>query len=162
MAGEADGGPHMPITGGCLCGAVRYESREQPVLGSICHCVMCQKSYGGLYQAALKIPGEGFRYTRGEPKYYRSSSFARRGFCAECGSPIAFLYDGNPHVWVLIGSLDHPGDWPLRKDAAWGPANHWYVDAKVSWYEINDGLPQRGEPPAAALAQQHDGEGSQG
>jgi hypothetical protein len=113
---------------------------------------MCQKSYGGLFQATLKFTGTCFQYTRGEPKYYRSSGFAKRGFCAECGSPIVFLYEGNPNLWVLVGSLDHPADWPLRKDASWGESNHWYIESKVSWYEVNDALPQRGEPPPASVA----------
>ena len=143
---------HIPVTGGCLCGAVRYESRDPPVLGCFCHCTLCQKNYGGLFQATLKFTGSGFRYTSGEPKYYRSSVFAKRGFCAECGSPIAFLYEGNPDLWVLIGSLDHPADWPLRKEAAWGQSNHWHIESKVPWYEISDGLPQRGEPPSQNAA----------
>jgi hypothetical protein len=145
----------LPVTGGCLCGAVRYESSEPPVQGFFCHCVMCQKNYGGLYAATLKFSGEGFRFTDGEPKYYHSSGFAKRGFCAECGSPIVFLYEGNPHHYVLIGSLDHPADWPLRKDASWGQSAHWYIEAKVPWYEIGDGLPQRGEAPAAVVARLH-------
>ena len=66
----------------------------------------------------------------------------KRGFCTDCGSPIVFLYEGNPNVWVLVGSLDHPGDWPLTKDARWGQSAHWYIETKVPWYEITDGLPQ--------------------
>ena len=66
-----------------------------------------------------------------------------------------FLYEGNPNVWVLVGSLDHPEDWPLTKDAAWGQSGHWYVETKVPWYEIIDGLPQRGEAPGAVAAQPH-------
>ena len=51
------------------------------------------------------------------------------------------LYEGNPNVWVLVGSLNHPEDWPLTKDAAWTQSGHWYVETKVPWYEITDGLP---------------------
>ena len=113
---------------------------------------MCQRNYG-LFQVTLKFTGTGFRYTSGEPKYYRSSSFAKRGFCTECGSAIVFLYEGNPSLWVLAGSLDHPADWPLRKDATWGrQSSHWYTESKVPWYEICDGLPQGGEPPAGRAA----------
>ena len=146
---------HIPVTGGCLCGAIRYESAKAPMQGFYCHCAMCQKSYGGLFQATVKFARGVFRFTRGEPKYYQSSNFARRGFCAECGSPIVFVYEGNLNLWILIGSLDHPEDWPLTKDALWGKSGHWYVKAKVPWYEICDGLPQRGEAPAAIAAQRH-------
>lgn len=137
------GNEHIPVTGGCLCGAVRYESSLAPVGGYFCHCTMCQKGYGGLFQATVKFEGSGFRFTQGEPKYYRSSAFARRGFCAECGSPLAFVYDENPTLWILFGSLDHPEDWPLMKDAAWGQTAHVAIESKVPWYEVTDGLPQR-------------------
>jgi hypothetical protein len=98
---------HVEIVGGCLCGAVRYQSKKPPIRGFYCHCTMCQKNY------------------------------------AECGSPLLFTYEGNPDAWVVIGSLDHPENWPLTKDASWGQIAHVHVDAKVPWYVIHDGLPQR-------------------
>ncbi len=140
---------HIPVTGGCLCGAVRYELKEPPIRGFYCHCTICQKNYGGLFQATVQFSGSDFQFTKGEPKYYRASNFAKRGFCAECGSPIVFLYEGNPNVWILIGSLDHREDWPFTKDASWGQSEHWYIETKVPWYEISDGLPQK--PSEAAV-----------
>ncbi|MFO1071764.1 MAG: GFA family protein [Geminicoccaceae bacterium] len=150
MAGE-----HVPVTGGCLCGAVRFASGEPPVQGFYCHCGICRKSYGGLYQATVKFTASAFAFTRGRPRYYRSSGFARRGFCAACGSPLVFRYAGNPATWVLIGSLDHPEDWPLTGDATWGRSAHWYVETKVPWHKLDDGLPLHGEAPGAAAAQRH-------
>ena len=52
------------------------------------------------------------------------------------------FYDGNPNVGVLLGSLDHPEDWPLTKDAVWGQTEHVYIGSKLPWYEVNDGLQQ--------------------
>jgi hypothetical protein len=141
----------MRVTGGCLCGAVRYEAAA-PIHGSYCHCRMCQKGYGGFFQAVLKFEGSQFRYSQGHPKFYRSSSYARRGFCAECGSPIAFVYDGNPHVWILIGTLDHPEDWPLTKDASWGQSVHCFAESGIPWHRIEEGLPQIGEPTSGTTA----------
>jgi hypothetical protein len=133
----------VPVTGGCLCGAVRYECTEPPLEGFFCHCTLCQKHYGGLFSASLQFSGSAFRFTKGEQKYYRATSVAKRGFCADCGSPVAFLYDDLPDVWIKIGSLDHPEDWPMTKDASWGRSSHIHVDTKVPWYEISDDLPQR-------------------
>jgi hypothetical protein len=90
----------------------------------------------------VSLRRRAFAFVKGGPKYYRASSFAQRGFCAECGSPIIFSYEGNPDVWILIGSLDHPEDWPMTKSAPWGQSTHLHTDAKVAWYEISDGLPQ--------------------
>ena len=84
-----------------------------------------------------------FKLTKGELKAYAATEFAKRCFCADCGAPVAYFYAGNPDVWIYVGSLDHPEDWPMTKDASWGPTDHVYVDEKIPWYEIGDGLPQR-------------------
>jgi hypothetical protein len=91
----------------------------------------------------VKFAGSAFKSTQGELKYYRATPVAKRGFCDNCGSPVAFFYDDLPDVWIKIGSLDHPEDWPMTKDASWGRSTHWCADTKVSWHEITDGLPQR-------------------
>ena len=59
---------HIPITGGCLCGAVRYESRDPPSRGYICHCAMCRRNCGGPFGATLRFPGSAFELTKGELK----------------------------------------------------------------------------------------------
>ena len=142
---------HIPLTGGCLCGAVRYESQQPPTEGYYCHCTTCLKHFGGLFSATVRIPGSAFTFTKGELKYYRSSDFGKRGFCSNCGSPMAFVFEGNPDVWISVGSLDHPEDWPLTRDASWGRSIHSYIDSKVPWYEISDGLPQQTSKFAAQL-----------
>jgi hypothetical protein len=132
----------LPITGGCLCGAIRYHANGPPVGGYFCHCAMCQKSYGGLFMASLKFAAGNFSIVAGDVRYYRSSNIAERGFCAVCGSPIAFRYDGLADIWVLLGSLDRPGDWPFTANAVWGQVKHVCVESKVPWHSITDGLEQ--------------------
>ena len=78
------------ITGGCLCGAVRYEASETPQRAGICHCRMCQKSNGTPFAVGVYFHKTAFRFTRGEPKLYRSSDIADRGFCSACGSRLIF------------------------------------------------------------------------
>lgn len=151
--GETMDAQHIPVTGGCLCSALRYESQEAPVEGYYCHCTMCQKHYGGLFGATVKVPKVAFRFTKGQPTYYRSSEIAQRGFCSTCGSPIAFVFDALPDVWISIGSLDYPADWPLTKHASWGQTTHLQIGSKVSWFDINDGLPQRTGGPIRAAAE---------
>jgi len=135
---------------------VRYESKAPPTQGYFCHCTICQKSYGGLFSATVRFSGAGFAFTKGALKYYRASKFGRRGFCVQCGSPVAFFYEGNPDVWIKIGSLDHPEDWPMTRDASWGRSGHAHVDAKMPWYQIADGLPQStGDWAEAEAAKRH-------
>ena len=127
--------PRIPVTGGCLCGAIRYESTQAPDLVGYCHCRMCQKASGGLFLVFADFEGDAFKFTRGEPRYYRSSEIATRGFCPECGTPIAFRYDGDTGPAIGVGTLDHPEDWP----PTW---EHSGIESKVPWYEISDDLPQ--------------------
>jgi hypothetical protein len=96
---------------------------------------MCQKASGGLFLVFADFPGEAFRFTSGEPRYYRSSEIATRRFCPECGTPITFQYDGSSGPAIMVGTLDHPEDWP----PTW---EHSGIESKVPWYEISDDLPQ--------------------
>ncbi|MFZ2101120.1 MAG: GFA family protein [Oricola sp.] len=91
------------FSGGCQCGAVRYRC-EGFGRASICHCRMCQKAFGGFY--APLVTARGFSWTRGEPSWFRSSNKIRRGYCAQCGTPLAYDWGGD--MEVSIGSLDDP------------------------------------------------------
>ncbi len=128
------------ITGGCLCGAVRYESSEPPIRTTICHCRMCQKSTGSAFMVAVGFPRTALRTTKGEPKLYRSSSIKDKSFCADCGS---LLFDqflvptGNTApdmIWIQIGTLDHPE--AVSVDA------HTGVESQLPWVHFDDGLPR--------------------
>ena len=149
----------LPIVGGCLCGTIRYEALAPPTKGAYCHCDLCKKSYGGLFMAGLGFKASGFQFVQGTPKYHRSSSIARRGFCADCGSPLVFIFDGDDEVWVLLGSLDNPEAWPLTRDATWGLIVHTQTDRKLSWHVLSDGVPQWTGAPfqeeALARAEKH-------
>ena len=129
----------LPITGGCLCGAVRYESTEPPTDGGYCHCTMCQKESGGFHTVMIAVPESGFRVTKGKPKFFASSETGRRGFCQECGSPLIGLFVGIPSAVINVGSLDHPEHWPVNQEGWFG---HFYVDSKIPWEIIGDDLPQ--------------------
>ena len=65
-------------TGGCLCGAIRYEADEPPNQVYACHCRMCQRHTGSAFWAGAKFPPDTFRFTKGEPKVYRSSKILER------------------------------------------------------------------------------------
>jgi hypothetical protein len=97
MSGDA------PYTGGCQCGAVRF--RAQSVgQASICHCRMCQKAFGGFYGPLVRAIG--IEWTRGAPKRFASSNKIRRGFCADCGTPLT--YEDDEVIDLAIGAFDDP------------------------------------------------------
>jgi len=129
----------IPVTGGCLCGAIRYEVTDPPFDGGYCHCKTCRKAYGGLFGVWLGFKRAGFRITKGELRFYRTSELAQRGFCETCGSPVMYAYDGSEGYGINAGSLDHPEDWPLMDGTSFG---HGFVDSKVPWHTIGDELPR--------------------
>ncbi len=123
-------------TGGCLCGAVRYEARGEPHEPQICHCRMCQRASGAPMLAFASFERNAFRYVRGEPRVYRSSRLALRSFCRQCGTSLAFEYAaGDPTIGVTLASLDDP--------AAIAPRVHYGIESMLPWLQLGDDLPRR-------------------
>jgi hypothetical protein len=119
-----------PITGGCACGAIRYESIGEPILMFHCHCRDCQRSSGGPYSAFVIVPTESFRLLQGEPRFHASPSEAgghtRRGFCPECGSPVCGKPDAAPQfVGIRVASLDDPSWFRPQMDVWTSDAHPW-------------------------------------
>jgi hypothetical protein len=124
---------NAPVTGGCQCGAVRYAMATQPQ-GGICHCRMCQRATGGPFAALTGVKKADFRWTKGEPAWFSSSTVARRPFCRECGTPLGFEYVQGPIMDVMAGTLDEPERANIR--------SHVGVEARLSWLKMCDGLPE--------------------
>ena len=78
-------------SGGCQCGAIRFRASRFG-RSSICHCRMCQKAFGGPFGAL--VTAHDLAWTRGSPRTFASSNKARRGFCADCGTPLTFETGG--------------------------------------------------------------------
>jgi len=125
------------ITGSCLCGEVRFQLSEMPSEVSFCHCRMCQKASGGQIHASAIFPRTALRFTRGEPKYYKSSPLAERGFCANCGSSLTYrplLPNWSDWIDVVVACFDNPEDF--------SPTWHLGVESQMPWADINDDLPR--------------------
>jgi len=100
-----------PITGGCLCGAIRYTINASVTGLRACHCTHCQKTSGTGASVNAVIQSRDFALTQGTPKRYTdkadSGRLLRRFFCADCGSPIYSQRDASPERMVVrAGSLD--------------------------------------------------------
>ncbi len=95
-------------TGGCQCGAVRFRINGKLGRPSICHCRMCQKQFGSFFSALVTVPPEGTEWTRGAPSWFQSSVNIERGFCAACGTPLAYRHPGG--LEISIGAFDERGD----------------------------------------------------
>jgi hypothetical protein len=127
------------MTGGCLCGAVRYESTGEPVFSLLCHCRDCQRQSGSAYNAALRVPAAGFRVTQGAPKLYvktaDSGNTVSRAFCPECGSPLFLRVSARPDlVGIRVGTLDDP--------SAFRPEADIFVRSAQPWDHMDPALPK--------------------
>jgi len=99
------------LSGGCACGAVRYECAAAPLVMLNCHCRDCQRAGGGPFAPLVVVPTESFKLTKGELKFHGSPSemggMTQRGFCAACGTPIGGGPDKIPTTFALRpASLD--------------------------------------------------------
>jgi hypothetical protein len=93
MSGAGDG---EVLTGGCQCGALRFQVTGPPTSVYVCHCRMCQKASGGPFGVFAAVPAAAFRWTRGAPAGWASSSLGDRQFCATCGTPVGYKYFAGP------------------------------------------------------------------
>lgn len=133
------------LTGGCLCGAVRYEIRG-PVRNVVnCHCSQCRRSHGH-YAAYAAVKGADLAMTEeAGMAWYHSSEKARRGFCRLCGSSLFWAPQDLDYWAVAAGSLDPPTG--LETVA------HIFVADKGDYYAIDDGLEQHERGMTAAARQ---------
>ncbi len=126
----------MRTTGGCLCGAVRYQIQE--ALRSVinCHCSQCRRT-SGHFVAATAVQSDDFSLTTETGlSWYQSSASAQRGFCKICGSSLFWQGLDKPYIAIMAGSLDQPTQ--LQSIA------HIFVDDAGDYYRLDDGLPQFG------------------
>ena len=122
----------IDVTGGCLCGAVRYRAHTVNREGYYCHCRMCQLAFGNTRAAFFNLPKASMRWDS-EPRYFHSSKFARRGFCGSCGTPLSFEYLDSKHLDLSVGSLDDP--------SLLTPTSHFAIETRVPNWHVEDGLP---------------------
>ncbi len=121
-------------TGGCLCGAVRYEVHGpmRPVV--YCHCGQCRKTSGHFVAASACEPEDLALIEDAGLRWYDSSPHAQRGFCAVCGGNLFWRPSDGGHVSIMAGSVDPPTG--VKAIA------HIFVDSASDYHEIRDGLPQ--------------------
>jgi hypothetical protein len=131
---------NLPFTGGCQCGALRYEILGAPILTYTCHCTDCQRLTSSAFSIGVVVPDSAFRLTAGEPRLVQrtadSGRVGTRWLCPECGSWIC----GSPrpgtasaelHRLVRAGTLD---------DTSWlRPSTHFWTRSKQPWVVLPEG-----------------------
>lgn len=133
----------MTITGGCYCGAVRYEVTDEPLWRAQCHCRECQYITGGGPNYFMMVPAEAYRYTEGKPSQFTRTDIddARtRDFCPTCGTHLCTRLPTRPAVVVKVGTLDDPAVYE-------GPQMAIYTCDMQPFHLIPEGLPTSDKVP---------------
>ena len=133
------------FSGGCACGAVRFECSAAPLSMVNCHCRDCQRAGGAGYAPTVVARRAAVRLIAGEPKQHSvsaaSGSMARREFCPACGTPLFASTSARPEmVGIRAGCLDDPS-W-------FRPAADVWVSSAQPWDLMDSSLPKfpRGRP----------------
>lgn len=113
----------MKLTGGCYCGAVRYEATGPAAFKGQCHCRECQYITGGAENLFMVMPAAGFAYVKGEPATFTRSDIESPGtreFCGTCGTHLTTRSPRDPSIVILkVGTLDDPSIYEGPQAVIW-------------------------------------------
>ena len=128
------------LTGGCLCGAIRFELAVEGELGLLlnCHCHFCRRAHGAAFVTSAPVATRRLRFVQGESAIAR---YEARYFCGTCGTRLFNRLESRPELTMLmVSSLDEQPETE--------PALHVNIESKAPWYVIRDDAPRYdGFPP---------------
>jgi len=136
-----------PYTGGCACGAIRYEVSAEPMVMNDCQCRQCQRDSGTGHGSHLTFLGAPVKAT-GEPALWMTigegGTRKNRAFCPTCGTPVYLTFPDMPEVFVAsAASLDDP--------QRYRPQFVMWTTAGYGWDPVDPALPRfERMPPQAA------------
>ncbi len=121
-------------TGGCRCGAVRFEASAEPEHVSYCHCGDCRRATGAPVSAFVGFRTDAVSFAGNAPKSFDNGPVAR-SFCGTCGSPISY-FDSRigELIYFMLGAMDAPENYR--------PTLHAYVREQLPFVHMPDGLPR--------------------
>ena len=123
------------IAGRCLCGRVCYQVNGEPIWIGYCHCRSCQRATGAAAVTHVGVNDADLEFVKGERRTYESSPGVKRGFCADCGTPLTYESDRfSGYIQVYVGTFDEPHQFM--------PQAHVHYSERIVWYEVKDDLPR--------------------
>lgn len=120
----------MKMSGGCFCGQVRYAVDIDNHQAYLCHCRMCQRASGNVSIAFKQVKQAAVNWLT-PPRWFASSAIAKRAFCPNCGTHLAFKYDEGKHLDLTVASFDQP--------EMFYPVSNFGVESRLShWHDCTD------------------------
>jgi hypothetical protein len=136
----------LPLTGGCLCGGVRFEVTEPLVSAGYCHCTRCQRRTGTAASVSGRVGRGSLRVTQGQDliRAFEPPDGFAKVFCSACGSALWSQDPEDPEVRsVRLGAFD--------SDPGIRPSYRQFVAYAAAWEPIpDDGLPRFPESRTAS------------
>jgi len=122
-------------SGGCQCGALRYQFRAPLRDIAHCHCSVCRRCSGGIVTTWITVPRASFRWLAGTPREYASSASCTRSSCPDCGAQLCLFTTLSPETLdVTVATLDHPELAPADR--------HIWVQSRLPWLHLDQQLPE--------------------
>jgi hypothetical protein len=119
--------------GGCVCGAVRYRTKGDPIRTSACHCTFCQRRTGSAFGIGVYFKEQDVEILRGELKTYEhpsdeSGRWLRMQFCPSCGTTMTFTIEALPGARAIAGgTFDDPKWFKIERHSWLRSAHSWMV-----------------------------------
>ena len=124
--------------GGCACGAVRYRVQGSPVVGTVCHCLFCQRRLASAFAVLASFKEDAIEIFQGdlsevEHRSDESGRWLRMSFCAKCGTTISHTAELRPGMrTIAAGTFDDPNWFIINR--------HIWVRSKLPWVAIPEGV----------------------
>lgn len=125
------------LQGGCMCGAVRYQTSGEPFAINHCHCLSCRKHNGAAVVTLAGYKKDQVAFSGKQRGTYESTPGVARAFCGNCGTPLTWEGDGGelgPIVELHVSTFDHP--------EVMVPTAHAFANERIPWMDIADSLPR--------------------
>lgn len=122
-------------SGGCQCGALRYQFRAALRDIAHCHCSICRRTTGGILTTWITVPLTSFEWLAGTATEFASSASCTRSFCPTCGAQLTLFTTLSPQTLdVTVATLDQPELAPADR--------HIWVQSRLPWLQLDEQLPQ--------------------
>ena len=139
-------------TGGCACGAVRFEATAEPIRVGLCHCSTCRKHHGSAFNPFVVFKAKDV-FIAGALKSWRSSDHATRLSCEICSSPVCQNEDEGDEIELHAGSFDEPGLFTPQYENWVGRRESWLPPLGVPQRDTDAGYEARHAAPNPRVAE---------
>ncbi len=129
--------PADNLTGGCMCGAVRYRTTAETVGALHCHCESCRKHTGAPVATLAVFRADQVEFSGEARGIHHSSPGVGRGFCGDCGTPLTWETSRGslgPVCALHVSTFDDPDTLV--------PIAHTFYGERLPWFDVADDLPR--------------------